>query len=203
MAYAVGCNPDVDAFDDWWELARAEFGGDDFGEFFDLAGTGVRRHPAQRRPRSVGHGHASVDAAHARCAGRSLIVLLPSPLTGASLYLVARLRAASHALVSSPTRAAHAGTVPSRRIIGVVIVGCPVARNLDDGWTLEVTGVDRWRGQRLQQALRGPPAARHARWATRASSPTRCRPRAAPACGWPAGAWSDGGNWNRARRPRH
>lgn len=35
IAYAVGCNPDVDGFDDWWELARAEFGGDDFGEFFD------------------------------------------------------------------------------------------------------------------------------------------------------------------------
>ena len=35
IAYAVGCNPDVDPFDDWWELARAEFGGDDFGEFFD------------------------------------------------------------------------------------------------------------------------------------------------------------------------
>jgi len=35
IAYAVGCNPDVDAFDDWWELSRAEFGGDDFGEFFD------------------------------------------------------------------------------------------------------------------------------------------------------------------------
>ena len=35
IAYAVGCNPDVNAFDDWWELARAEFGGDDFGEFFD------------------------------------------------------------------------------------------------------------------------------------------------------------------------
>lgn len=31
IAYAVGCNPDVDAFDDWWGLARA-----DFGEFFDL-----------------------------------------------------------------------------------------------------------------------------------------------------------------------
>src|SRR3546814_14350367 len=30
IAYAAGCNPDVDAFDDWWELARAEFGGDDF-----------------------------------------------------------------------------------------------------------------------------------------------------------------------------
>ncbi len=35
IAYADGCNPDVDAFDDWWELASAEFGGDDFGEFFD------------------------------------------------------------------------------------------------------------------------------------------------------------------------
>ena len=35
LAYAVGCNPDTDPFDDWWELAHAELGGDDFGEFFD------------------------------------------------------------------------------------------------------------------------------------------------------------------------
>jgi len=35
IAYAVGCNPDVDPFDDWWELARIEFGGDDFGEYLD------------------------------------------------------------------------------------------------------------------------------------------------------------------------
>ncbi|MBW1249420.1 DUF3085 domain-containing protein [Pseudomonas tolaasii] len=35
IAYAVGCNPDIDAFDDWWELARNELGGDDFGEYFD------------------------------------------------------------------------------------------------------------------------------------------------------------------------
>ena len=35
LAYAVSCNPDTDPFDDWWELARAELGGDDFGEFFD------------------------------------------------------------------------------------------------------------------------------------------------------------------------
>lgn len=35
LAYAVGCNPDVDDFDDWWNLARAELGGDDFGEYFD------------------------------------------------------------------------------------------------------------------------------------------------------------------------
>lgn len=35
LAYAVGCNPDTDPFDDWWELAGTELGGDDFGEFFD------------------------------------------------------------------------------------------------------------------------------------------------------------------------
>lgn len=35
IAYAVGCNPDVDPFDDWWALANTEFGGDDFGEFLD------------------------------------------------------------------------------------------------------------------------------------------------------------------------
>lgn len=35
LAYAVGCNPDTDPFDDWWELVRAELGGDDFGEYFD------------------------------------------------------------------------------------------------------------------------------------------------------------------------
>lgn len=34
LAYAVGCNPDIDPFDDWWELAHTELGGDDFGEFF-------------------------------------------------------------------------------------------------------------------------------------------------------------------------
>ncbi|MCK9503678.1 MAG: DUF3085 domain-containing protein [Porticoccaceae bacterium] len=35
LAYAVGCNPDIDPFDDWWTLAYTELGGDDFGEFFD------------------------------------------------------------------------------------------------------------------------------------------------------------------------
>ncbi|MBV6791567.1 DUF3085 domain-containing protein [Xanthomonas euvesicatoria] len=35
IAYAVGCNPDVDPFDDWWEQVNAELGGDDFAEFFD------------------------------------------------------------------------------------------------------------------------------------------------------------------------
>lgn len=36
VAYATGCNPDVDDFDSWWNRARDEFGGDDFAEYFDL-----------------------------------------------------------------------------------------------------------------------------------------------------------------------
>ncbi|HBP4890491.1 TPA: DUF3085 domain-containing protein [Pseudomonas aeruginosa] len=35
LAYAVGCNPDTDPFDNWWELARSALGGDDFAEYFD------------------------------------------------------------------------------------------------------------------------------------------------------------------------
>ena len=35
IAYAAGCNPDIDTFDSWWQLARNEFGGDDFGENLD------------------------------------------------------------------------------------------------------------------------------------------------------------------------
>lgn len=38
IAYAVGCNPYVDAFDDWWDRARAELGGDDCGEYFAADG---------------------------------------------------------------------------------------------------------------------------------------------------------------------
>ncbi|WP_275629545.1 DUF3085 domain-containing protein [Pseudomonas sp. 273] len=34
LAYAVGCNPDIDPFDDWWERSCAELGGNDFGEHF-------------------------------------------------------------------------------------------------------------------------------------------------------------------------
>ncbi|HGX3311214.1 TPA: DUF3085 domain-containing protein [Pseudomonas aeruginosa] len=36
LAYAVGCNPDTDPFDDWYDLARTELGGDDFAEHFEL-----------------------------------------------------------------------------------------------------------------------------------------------------------------------
>lgn len=32
VAYAEGCNPDTQEFDDWWETSRELVGGDDFGE---------------------------------------------------------------------------------------------------------------------------------------------------------------------------
>jgi hypothetical protein len=35
LAYAVGCNPDVDPPERWYGLAESELGGDDFGEDFD------------------------------------------------------------------------------------------------------------------------------------------------------------------------
>ena len=47
MAYAQGCNPNVDEFDNWWELSRAELGGDDFGlemNADDIIFTGVLEH---------------------------------------------------------------------------------------------------------------------------------------------------------------
>lgn len=43
LAYAVGCNPNVDAFEDWWAKARAELGGDDFAEYFDVQGAVLAR----------------------------------------------------------------------------------------------------------------------------------------------------------------
>ncbi|MFG0359869.1 DUF3085 domain-containing protein [Pseudomonas sp. zbq_11] len=36
VAYATGCNPNVDDFDTWWNRAHEEFGGDDFAEYFEI-----------------------------------------------------------------------------------------------------------------------------------------------------------------------
>lgn len=33
IAYAQGCNPGIDAFDDWWQLGINEMGGDDCAEY--------------------------------------------------------------------------------------------------------------------------------------------------------------------------
>ena len=35
IAYAEGCNPKVDEFDDWWALKGATWGGDDGVEYLD------------------------------------------------------------------------------------------------------------------------------------------------------------------------
>lgn len=36
VAYATGCNPEIDDFESWWHRARDEFGGDDFVEYFNV-----------------------------------------------------------------------------------------------------------------------------------------------------------------------
>lgn len=36
VVYAVGCDPNVDDFDSWWNRAQVELGGDDFAEYFDI-----------------------------------------------------------------------------------------------------------------------------------------------------------------------
>ncbi|EAP7621679.1 DUF3085 domain-containing protein [Salmonella enterica subsp. houtenae] len=41
VAYAKGCHPDKD--EAWWEIARAEVGGDDFGESIDLTESMMNR----------------------------------------------------------------------------------------------------------------------------------------------------------------
>jgi len=35
QAYAEGCNPKVDEFDDWWALKGSTWGGDDGAEYLD------------------------------------------------------------------------------------------------------------------------------------------------------------------------
>ncbi|SFT71502.1 DUF3085 domain-containing protein [Paraburkholderia aspalathi] len=37
LAYAVGCHPEIDPFDQWYALAHHELGGDDMAEYFDPA----------------------------------------------------------------------------------------------------------------------------------------------------------------------
>jgi hypothetical protein len=76
---------------------------------------------------------------------------------------------------------------PEERIVGVAIVGRPVARLLDDGGTLEVT---RLCTDGTRNSSTPPPDARRALSGIRASLPIRCPPKAAPVCARPAGASS-------------
>lgn len=36
LVYATGCNPDLDEFEQWWNVAISELGGDDFSEYLDV-----------------------------------------------------------------------------------------------------------------------------------------------------------------------
>jgi len=92
-----------------------------------------------------------------------------------------------------------------RRVVGVVIVGRPVARHLDDGWTLEVTrlctdGTANACSKLYAAASRAAQALGYARLITYtlpAEGGASLR-----AAGWHLVGLRGGGNWNRARRPR-
>lgn len=36
LVYAISCNPDLDEFEQWWNVAISELGGDDFSEYLDV-----------------------------------------------------------------------------------------------------------------------------------------------------------------------
>ena len=91
------------------------------------------------------------------------------------------------------------------RVVGVITVGRPVARNLDDGWTLEVTRSCTDGTRNANSKLYG--AARRATFAlgykrlityTLLEEPgTSLR-----AAGWREIGKAGGGTWNRRGRPR-
>jgi hypothetical protein len=94
---------------------------------------------------------------------------------------------------------------PDGRIVGVAIVGRPVARHLDDGWTLEVTrlctdGTDNACSKLYAAACR----------AARALGYTRLLTYTLPAeggaslraAGWRLIGLRGGGHWNHPSRPR-
>ncbi|HAF2889088.1 TPA: DUF3085 domain-containing protein [Salmonella enterica] len=48
VAYAKGCHPEKD--EAWWDTARAEVGGDDFGETINLTESMIKRILNERKP---------------------------------------------------------------------------------------------------------------------------------------------------------
>lgn len=98
-----------------------------------------------------------------------------------------------------------ADATPRRRIVGVAIVGRPVARHLDDGWTLEVTrlctdGTPNACSKLYAAACRAARALGYTRLITYtlpAEGGASLR-----AAGWHLVGLRGGGNWNRRNRPR-
>lgn len=65
LAYAIGCNPRVDAFDKWWNTAQSELGGDGLREYFDLSDPVFRAllSGAEDLLIEAHHNHLSLQAA--------------------------------------------------------------------------------------------------------------------------------------------
>ena len=97
------------------------------------------------------------------------------------------------------------GAAPEDCIVGVAIVGRPVARHLDDGWTLEVTrlctdGTPNACSKLYAAACRAARSLGYTRLITYtlpAEGGASLR-----ASGWHLLGLRGGGNWNRERRPR-
>lgn len=91
------------------------------------------------------------------------------------------------------------------KIVGVAIVGRPVARMLDDGWTLEVNRTCTNGTKNANSALYG--ACRRAAWALgykkliTYSLPSESGVSLV-AAGWKCIGQVGGGSWNRTNRPR-
>lgn len=106
-----------------------------------------------------------------------------------------------------PSRGWKFGTAANdgEKVVGVVVVGRPVSRHLDDGWTLEVTRLCTDGTKNVASMLYG------AAWrATRALGYTRLityilaeEPGTSlSAAGWRVVGETRGGSWNTPSRPR-
>ena len=97
------------------------------------------------------------------------------------------------------------GVSDGEKIVGVIVVGRPVSRHLDDTWTLEVTRCCTDGTKNASSMLYG--AARRAAWALgykrlitytlKSESGVSLR-----AAGWHVIGEAGGGTWNRPNRPR-
>lgn len=142
-------------------------------------------------------------------AAPSRLVLVPLSLRAANAFVLAHHR--HHRPVQGGKFSLAValdesdGAAPEHRIVGVAIVGRPVARHLDDGRTLEVTrlctdGTPNACSKLYAAACRAARALGYNRLITYtlpAEGGASLR-----ASGWRLLGLRGGGNWNRERRPR-
>lgn len=133
---------------------------------------------------------------------QSRLQVVPMPLDEANAFVLAHHR---HHLPVVGAKFCVGVADEAGVVVGVAIVGRPVARHLDDGWTLEVTRVATTGEPNAASALYG--AARRSAFAlgyrklityTLASEPgTSLR-----AAGWKVNGEVRGRSWSCASRPR-